>query len=58
MTIMYVHKKWRAIMVLKKLTFLMEKFNGNEKINICIEDFKWCEYNVHINASFIMVMKT
>ncbi len=40
MAIMYVHKKWRAIMVLKKLTFLMEKFNGNEKINICIGDFK------------------
>jgi hypothetical protein len=38
---MYAHKKWRAIMVLKKLPFRMEKFNGNEKINICIEDFKW-----------------
>ena len=37
---MYAHKKWRAIMVLKKSPFPMEKFNGNEKINICIEDFK------------------
>ena len=45
MTIMYVHEK-------------MEKFNGNEKINICIGDFKWCEYNVHVNASFIMVIRT
>ncbi len=35
----------------------MEKFNGNKKLNICIGDFKWCEYNVHIYASFIMVMK-
>jgi hypothetical protein len=25
----------------------MEKFNGNEKENICIGDFEWCEYNVH-----------
>jgi hypothetical protein len=24
----------------KKLTFLLEKFNGNEKTNICIGDFK------------------
>ena len=45
-------------MVLKKLPFRMEKFNGNEKINICIEDFKWWEYNVHVNASFLMVIKT
>ena len=36
----------------------MEKFNGNEKIYIFVGDIKWCEYNVHINASFIMVIKT
>ncbi len=28
MTILYVHKIWRAIMVLKKCTFLMETSNG------------------------------
>ncbi len=37
-------------MVLNQWTFLMEIFNGDEKI--------WCEYNVHINAPFIMVIKT
>ena len=58
MTITYVHKKWRAIIVLKKSTFQMEKFNDDEKINICIGDFKWCVYNVHDKASFIMVIKT
>jgi hypothetical protein len=58
MTITYVHKKWRAIIVLKKSTFRMEKFNDDEKINICIGDFKWCVYNVHDKASFIMVIKT
>ena len=36
----------------------MEKFNDDEKINICIEDFKWCVYIVHDKASFIMVIKT
>ena len=55
---MYAHKKWRAIMVLKKLQFRMEKFNGNEKTNICIGDCKQYEYNVHNNASFIMMIKT
>ena len=35
----------------------MEKFNDDEKINICIGDFKWCVYNVHDKASFIMVIK-
>ncbi len=45
-------------MVWKQWTFLMEIFNGDEKIYIFVEDFKWCEYNVHINAPFIMVIKT
>jgi hypothetical protein len=68
---MYVHKNWRNLMVMKKQTFVleilncvnimymsMEKFNSYEKINICIGDFQWCKYNVHVNASFIMVIRT
>jgi len=29
-----------------------------KKMNLFIGDFKWCVYNVHVNASFIMVIRT